>query len=186
MTGHQPFPVPVDERILTARLELLPVVADDAEKLAEVFGDERMYVFTGGRPGTLEELRATLARLETGRANDREGTAQRNWTVRRRADGQAVGMLQAVFADGGRCAEIAWAVGVPFQAQGFAFEAAQAVVTWLAARGVQTVSAHIHPDHHASVAVAARAGLQPTDEYRDYRGIREQFWRRQATAPRSV
>jgi hypothetical protein len=33
--------------------------------------------------------------------------------VRRRADGQAVGMLQAVVADGGRSAEIAWVVGVP-------------------------------------------------------------------------
>jgi RimJ/RimL family protein N-acetyltransferase len=102
-----------DERILTARLELQPVVEADAEALAEVFLDERMYRFTGGRPGTLEDLRAAFARIAAQRANNPGGTAQRNWTVRHRADRQAVGMLQAVIADGGRSAEIAWAVGVP-------------------------------------------------------------------------
>jgi RimJ/RimL family protein N-acetyltransferase len=183
MTSRQPSPAPAsaDERILTARLELQPVVEGDAEALAEVFFDERMYRFTGGQPGTLEDLRASFVRIEAGRANDRDGTAQRNWTVRRRADGQAVGMLQAVFADGGRSAEIAWAVGVSWQGQGIASEAAQAVVAWLSARGVQIITAHINPDHHASIGVAARVGLQPTREFRDHRGIREQLWRWQPT-----
>jgi RimJ/RimL family protein N-acetyltransferase len=95
---------------------------------------------------------------------------------RRRA---AAGMLQAVFADDGRSAELAWAVGVTWQGQGIASEAAQAVVAWLVARGVQTVTASINPDHHASVGVAARVDLQPTGEFRDRRGIREQLWRRE-------
>lgn len=176
MTSHQPSPAPAsaDERILTARLELQPVVESDAEALAEVFFDERMYRFTGGQPGRLEDLRATFARIEAGRANDPDGMAQRNWTIRRRADGPVVGMLQAVFADGGRSAEIAWAVGVPWQGQGIASEAAQAVVAWLDARAVQTITAHINADNHASIGVAARIGLQPTGEWRDHEGIREQ------------
>lgn len=187
ISHHQPStPAGADERLLTDRLELLPVTAADAEELAEVFVDERMYRFTGGHPDTLEERRATYARIEAGHANDQDATAQRNWTVRRRADGQAVGMLQAVFADGGRSVEIAWAVGVPWQGQGIASEAAQAVVAWLEARGVQTITAHINPDHHASIAVARRAGLHPTGEFRDHRGIREQLWRRTAaTRPRT-
>jgi RimJ/RimL family protein N-acetyltransferase len=145
VTSRQPSPAPAsgDERILTARLELQPVVEGDAEALAEVFSDQRMYRFTGGQPGTRGCLRATFARIQAGRANDRDGTAQRNWTVRRRADGQAVGMLQAVLSNGGRSAKIAWAVGVPWQGQGIASEAAQAVVAWLEARGVRTVTAHI-------------------------------------------
>jgi RimJ/RimL family protein N-acetyltransferase len=167
-----------DERILTARLELQPVVEADAEALAEVFLDERMYRFTGGRPGTLEDLRAAFARIAAQRANNPGGTAQRNWTVRHRADRQAVGMLQAVIADGGRSAEIAWAVGVPWQGQGIASEAAHAVVTWLEAHGVHTITAHINPDHHASVRVATRVGLHPTGELREQGGIGEQLWRR--------
>ena len=127
-------PGPADERLLTRRLELVPIVAGDAEELTEVFGDERLYVFLGSRPTTTEELRAQFARL---------------------------------------------AVGVAWQGQGIASEAARAVVGWLERRGVATITAHIHPDHHASATVASRAGLRPTGEYRDHEGIREQLWRRQ-------
>jgi len=185
MTSRCPSPVPgADERILTARLELQPVVEGDAEALAEVFFDERMHRFTGGQLGTLDDLRASFARVQADRANDRDGTAQRNWTVRRRADGQAVGMLQAVLGDEGRSAEIAWAVGVPWQGQGIASEAAQAAVAWLEARGVHTITAHINPDHQASIGVAARAGLHPTEQFREHRRIREQLWRRPPPAGR--
>jgi RimJ/RimL family protein N-acetyltransferase len=180
VTRHRSSPAAAgaDERILTARVELQPVVEADAEALAQVFLDERMYRFTGGQPGTLEDLRAAFARIEAQRANDRGGTTQRNWTVRRRADGQAVGMLQAVVADGSRSAEIAWAVGVLWQGQGIASEAAHAVVAWLEAHGVHTITAHINPGHHASGGVATRVGLHPTGEVREQRGIDEQLWRR--------
>jgi RimJ/RimL family protein N-acetyltransferase len=79
-------------------------------------------------------------------------------------------MVQAVAADGGRNAEIAWAVGVPRQGQGIASEAAHAVVAWLEAHGVHTITAHINPGHHASVRVATRVGLYPTGEVREQRG----------------
>jgi RimJ/RimL family protein N-acetyltransferase len=176
-------PAPTEERLLTPRLELAPVVADHAEELTEVFADERLYVFLGSHPITTEELRAQFDRLAAARLADQEGTAQRNWTVRRRADGRAVGMVQAAFSDQGRAAEIAWAVGVAWQGQGIASEAALAVVGWLERRGVATITAHIHPDHHASAKVATRAGLRPTGEYRDHEGIREQLWRRRVQGP---
>jgi RimJ/RimL family protein N-acetyltransferase len=184
MTSHQPHtPATTNERLVTDRLELRPVLADDADALTAVFEDARMYRFTGGHPDTLEQRRARYAEIEAGRANDPDQTAQRNWTVRRRADGHTVGMVQAVFADGGRSAEIAWAVGVSWQGQGIASEAAKAVVAWLETRGVQTITAHINPDHHASITVARRAGLHPTGESRERWGIREQRWRRTATQP---
>jgi RimJ/RimL family protein N-acetyltransferase len=174
---------PTDERIPTARLELVPVVADDADQLIEVFGDPRLYVFLGGRPTTAETLRARFAALAADRPANTEGTAQRNWTVRRRSDGRAVGMLQAAFSDQGRAAEIAWAVGVPWQGHGIASEAARALVGWLERRGVATITAHIHPGHHASATVARRAGLRPTGEDRDHEGVREQLWRRRVEGP---
>jgi RimJ/RimL family protein N-acetyltransferase len=163
-----------DERILTPRLELVPVTPDDADEMAEVFADECMYEFLGGGPPALEEWRAILARVASARdAEEGSMTQQRNWTVRRRTDGTAGGMLQATFADAGQTAEVAWAVGVPWQGQRFASEAARAMVTWLANRGVRTITCHIHPDHRASAAVAASAGLQPSGDYRD----QEQLWR---------
>jgi hypothetical protein len=97
----------MDAPIRTGRLVLSPVEAGDADELAAVFADERLYAFTGGGPGTVEELRGTLGRLAIGRAADPWG--QRNWVVRRLADRQAVGMLQAAFAAvGGRPRSPGW------------------------------------------------------------------------------
>ncbi|RSS52333.1 GNAT family N-acetyltransferase, partial [Streptomyces sp. WAC07061] len=41
------------------------------------------------------------------------------------------------------------------------------LVGWLGAQGVGTVVAHVHPDHAASAAVAAAAGLAPTGRWQD-------------------
>jgi RimJ/RimL family protein N-acetyltransferase len=109
--------------------------------------------------------------------------AQLNWVVHLRVDDQAIGMLQAIFADGGHAAEIAWVIGVPWQGQRLATEATRAVVAWLDARGVQTITAWIRPDHHASAAVALRAGLTSTGKYRDTKLHREQHWRRRLQNP---
>jgi RimJ/RimL family protein N-acetyltransferase len=66
-------------------------------------------------------------------------------------------------------------VGTPWQGRGIASEAATALVTWLEQQSVSRVIAHVHPDHRASAAVAAAAGLAPTDEWHDG----EARWRRE-------
>jgi len=80
---------------------------------------------------------------------------------------EAIGSLQATIVtnEGRRTAYVAWVVGVPWQGRGFASEAARAVVAWLRERGADEIRAHIRPGHGASEAVAARAGLEPCDEY---------------------
>jgi RimJ/RimL family protein N-acetyltransferase len=70
---------------------------------------------------------------------------------------------------------VAWEVGVPWQGRGIASEAARAVVSWLVANDVPLIRAFVHADHASSQRVAARAGLQPTDEVIDG----EVVWQRQ-------
>jgi RimJ/RimL family protein N-acetyltransferase len=53
------------------------------------------------------------------------------------------------------------------QGRGLAVEAAAAMVERLAAAGVTRLVAHVHPDHAASAAVAARLGLRRTDVVED-------------------
>jgi RimJ/RimL family protein N-acetyltransferase len=48
------------------------------------------------------------------------------------------------------------------------------MVGWLDAQHVSSVTAHIHPEHAASAAVASSAGLRPTDVIEDG----EVVWRR--------
>jgi RimJ/RimL family protein N-acetyltransferase len=87
------------------------------------------------------------------------------------------GLADTGLADTGLAAEIAWIVGSPWQGRGIATEAARALVAWLGQQSVRTVIAHIHPEHAASAAVAAAAGLVPTGELHDG----EQRWRRMMT-----
>jgi RimJ/RimL family protein N-acetyltransferase/predicted nucleic acid-binding protein len=160
-------------RLATRRLDLTPLRVDDATDMIEVLGDERLYSFIGGQPPTLDELRQRYRLLEAGQSTD--GTEEwHNWIARLRSGGDAIGTVQATIVDRGRKAAIAWVVGVPWQRQGFATEAALALVGWLEGRSVSTITAHVHPDHAASARVAERIGLSPTGEFEDG----EQVWSR--------
>ena len=139
-----------------------------------VLADPRLYAFTGGTPPDLATLRDRYERQSRGWSSD--GTEQwRNWIVRSRATGEAIGFVQATARGAGTIAEIAWLIGAAWQGHGFATEAVTALIGWLETAGVREIVAHIHPDHAASAAVAARAGLTPTGDL-DTDG--EQIWRR--------
>jgi RimJ/RimL family protein N-acetyltransferase len=147
--------------------------------MVEVLVDERLYGFIGGPLTSRDEVRERYERLAGGSGNPDE--VWLNWIARRRSDSRPVGTMQATLRsveDGWR-ADIAWLIGVPWQNQGLASEAAVALVEWLRSRRVEDISANIHPEHAASAAVAARAGLEPTDDEVDG----ERVWR--AASPRS-
>jgi RimJ/RimL family protein N-acetyltransferase len=156
-------PISAAAGLETRRLRLIPVRAADAEEMAVVLGDLRLHEFTGGRPLGVAELRAQYRRWSAGPAS--AGELWLNWVVRQRETGEAVGTVQATVttrADGGRTAQAAWVIGVPWQGRGFAAESAAALVAWLTGAGVAEVTACIKPGHRGSERVAERAGLQPT------------------------
>jgi RimJ/RimL family protein N-acetyltransferase len=164
-----------EDRIIAARVALTPLAVTDALEMTGVLAGDELYTFTGGRPPTLDELRATYARQVTGRSRD--GRQEwRNWILRLEPGGTAIGFVQATITDAGKRAEIAWVIGLAWQRQGYASEAARALVAWLDSRGVTTIEAHIHPDHAASAAVARRAGLRPAGQLDGA----ERLWQRDA------
>lgn len=152
--------------IRTSRLALVPLAESDADEMVDVLGDERMYEYTGGHPLTLDELRARYQRLAVGQSSD-GSELWFNWIVRTPDDHRAIGVMQATVAPDGSWADVAWEIGVPWQGDGMASEAAVAVVAWLFDQDVETIRAFVHPDHIASARVAARAGLEATPEFVD-------------------
>jgi RimJ/RimL family protein N-acetyltransferase len=160
---------------MTRRLDLVPLRRTDADEMVDVLSHPALYGFTGGQPPSLEDLRVRYERQAAGRSADGSETWG-NWIVRLRLAGEAIGYVQATITGAGerRSADIAWVIGVPWQGHGYATEAAQLLVATLAADGVRTITAHVHPDHAASAAVARAAGLEPTDELEDG----ERVWRR--------
>lgn len=167
-----------DALITTARLDLVPLgqanAAGLADEMVEVLSGPGLYEFIGGAPPTHAELRDRYARLAAGHPPDGSQEEWWNWIMRQRDPVTAVGTVQATITGRGSLAEIAWVVGTAWQGRGFASEAALALVGWLEARQVQAITACIHPHHRASAAVAERAGLRPTGEFRDG----ERVWRR--------
>ncbi len=161
MAVMRPDPTAVPLR--SERLDLLPIAAEHAEELAAALADPALHAFTGGRPATVEEMRARCARLAAGSPDPAE--AWGNWVLRLRADGALTGYVQATVRPAE--AELAWVVGTPWQGRGLATEAARALLAHLTAAGVPTAVAHIHPDHHASAKVAIALGLHPTTEQQD-------------------
>ncbi|HEX5405825.1 MAG TPA: GNAT family N-acetyltransferase [Pseudonocardiaceae bacterium] len=150
--------------LVTDRLVLTPLRIEDAETMADVLADERMHEFIGGRPAARGELRTRYRMLTAGSGDPDE--VWLNWIVRMRATDEPVGTVQATVTIGSS-AYVAWLIGVPWQGQGFAGEAATVMADWLRAEGVPVLLAAIHPMHSVSEGVAKRIGLHVTDEQDD-------------------
>lgn len=147
--------------IVTHRLTLVPLSVEHADEMAAVLADPALYTFTGGSPPTGHELRARYERWIAGSPDP--GVSWCNWVIKLHGPRQLAGTVQATIIAGDELvAEVAWVIGTSWQGRGIATEAALALIAWLEQQRVQTVIAHIHPDHHASAAVAAAAGLIPT------------------------
>ncbi|MFE2142462.1 GNAT family N-acetyltransferase [Streptomyces sp. NPDC059456] len=149
----------------TGRLELSPLRVAHAGEMAVVLGDPALHGFIGGVPLSGDALRERYARLEAGSPDP--GVVWCNWVLRLRGEGRLVGTVQATVTPAADTAEVAWVVGTPWQGRGFATEAARAVTAWLTAVPVGRLVAHVHPDHHASAAVAAACGFAPTPQVED-------------------
>jgi RimJ/RimL family protein N-acetyltransferase len=144
----------------TDRLVLSPLREADAVEMVGVLSDSDLYVFTGGSPPRLADLESQYEAQVAGPSSGEE--VWHNWIIRPNEIGKPVGFVQATVT--GASSDVAWVIGVDWQGQGFASEAASAMCDWLATQGVEQFTAHIHPGHVASQRVAASLGMQATDE----------------------
>jgi len=148
--------------------------------MVDVLADRRLYEHTGGEPPGLDELRQRYERQAVRHSPDGTETWL-NWIVRLRPGSEAIGFVQATVTRAGedRAADVAWVIGARWQGRGYAREAARALVAWLGSAGIGALTAHVHPDHAASAAVARSVGLEPTDVIEDG----ERVWRLRTTSP---
>ena len=145
--------------IATQRLILEPLTAGHAQKLFDSFSDPALYTFLPGEPPvSLEALHERYQRLERRRSPD--GTQLwLNWAGRQH-NGAYVGLVEAtVTADA--TAQIAYFVFTPFQRQGFAREALEAVLAHLKTdAGVREARALLDTRNEASWRLLERLGFR--------------------------
>jgi RimJ/RimL family protein N-acetyltransferase len=159
-TDQSALPIAAAEELVSDRLRLTPLTVDDASEMHPVLADPELYVFTGESVPSLEQLERRYTVQCAGPPEP--DVAWRNWIFRLSEDGRAVGFVQATVT--GDEAIIAWLVGVAWQRQGIATEAATVMCTRLTNQGIERLVAHIHPGHHASARIAHALGMHPTAE----------------------
>ncbi len=160
--------IPDAAPISAPRMRLEPLRAAHAQELAALLDDERLHEFTGGTPASVEELRERYERQAAGWSP--EGSQRwLNWVARLEPGGAVIGTFQATVSVRAQqiAARLAWVVVPAWQHRGHAREGAVAVASWLRERGVDVLSADIHPDHAASIGVALAVGLAPSEEVID-------------------
>lgn len=140
--------------ISTQRLTIRPFAAADAADLHAYLSDPEAYRFEPGEPVTLAEAEE-LAR-ERAAGTD-------FWAIELTAAGTMIGHL--FFAQAGpaewRTWELGYIVSPAFQRQGYATEAAAALLRWaFAQRPIHRVVAHCNPDNPASWRLLERVGLR--------------------------
>lgn len=159
---------PAPEPITTARLLLEPLTVGHAPSMVEVLAEPSLYEYTGGEAPSLKLLEHRYVSQAVGRSDD-GSQWWLNWIVITRDLGRPVGYVQATVEDDGArlVADIAWVVSPTWQGNGIASEATRAMADWLRSNGVRSLTAHIHPDHQASMKVAQNQGLRATSSRKD-------------------
>ena len=154
--------------LTTARLRLEPINESHYERMRTLNTDpEVMTYLNAGQPETEEDTRAAVTRL-VGRWAE---WGYSWWALIRLDDGEMVGMacLQHLGGDKTKPHEIGWRLARTGWGQGYASEAAAAIVAHaFDVVGAPEVVAVAHPDNAASIKVMTRLGMQYVGMERHY------------------
>jgi RimJ/RimL family protein N-acetyltransferase len=159
---------PASEPITTARVLLEPLSVGHAPSMVNVLAEPSLCEYTGGEASSLEVLEHRYSTQTVGQSAD--GSRRwLNWVLDLRDLGRPLVYVQATVEDDWSrlVADIAWVVSPVWRGNGIASEATRAMVDWLRSKGVQSLTAHIHPDHEASMRVAQNQGLHATSSKKD-------------------
>ncbi len=151
--------------IETERLILRTWMPSDAPALYAIAQKPEVTRYLIRQNPTMEQVQAWIAR-ETG-LQDKDGFSC--WPVIRKSDGALIGRCGPRRMPGD-WVEIAWIFDSAVWGQGYAHEAASAVIDYcFATCHLREVYAIINPDNKASIALAYRLGMQFDRVIRAYR-----------------
>jgi RimJ/RimL family protein N-acetyltransferase len=143
----------------TPRLDLEPVRPDHAQEVWTQLDDERMWrYFPALRPATVDDLRALYEKWTRGSHTLNE--MWHNWLCRDRASKSLIGGMQTTVFPREAVCYIAYAIYPAHQRQGYAREAAQAVIAYVKeSYGVERVFAEMDTRNEPSYRLAESLGF---------------------------
>lgn len=162
MTVTSPGPV-----LETPRLRLRPFTRDDAPDVQRLAGDRAIADTTLTIPHPYP-ADAAEAWIERGTASCAAGRAV-HFCVTRRSDGAVIGAIGLALERDHERAELGYWVGVPYWNNGYASEAAQAIVEHgFRELGLHRIQAHHMVRNPASGRVLRKVGMTPEGRLRDF------------------
>ena len=143
----------------TARLLLRPLETADLDAMRLVFEDARASRFVGdGRPWDQTAVAAWLGRAQAHLAVQGFGSL----AVVEVATGSAIGEAGLILLEGGPQIELTYTLAFDAWGNGYATEAARAVVAWaFGAVRLERIVAVVHPRNGASLRVVEKLGMRP-------------------------
>jgi RimJ/RimL family protein N-acetyltransferase len=146
----------------TARLAFRRWRESDAPVLLDIYSRREVYRFLGSVPRPVRDLDEALSRIES--RNERTRGLDGIWAIVRRDDDAVIGtvLLVPLTRTDGEASdvyEIGWHLHPDYWGQGYATEAAGAVVSRARSGGLHEVRAVVYADNAASHAVCRRLGM---------------------------
>lgn len=143
----------------TERLQLRTVSPDDAPFYLELVNEPSWIRFIGDRG--IRTLDAARAAILDGPVAMYERLGYSLYLVQRRSDGAALGMCGLIKRDVLPETDIGYAISPRYWGQGYAYEAAAAVVAHARGPlGLAALMAITSPDNAASIQLLGRLGMQ--------------------------
>jgi RimJ/RimL family protein N-acetyltransferase len=143
----------------TARLALYRLSVDDAPFILELLNDPGFVRFIGDRGvRTLEDARQYVL---TGPVASYQQHGFGLWRVDRQSDRKPIGMCGLLKRDTLSYVDIGFAYLPAYRGQGYAYEAADAVMHYASrALGLRRVAGVARPDNAASIALLEKLGMR--------------------------
>ncbi len=146
------------EILRTARLRLRLVDAGDAPVYLELLNDPAFIEHIGDRG--VRTLEAAVKSIEDGPITMQRARGHSMYMVERLEDGAAVGLSGLIKRDALEDVDIGYAFLPRYRGQGYAFEAAQAVVAHARSLGIARLAAITTPANAASIGLLLRLGMR--------------------------
>ncbi|WP_194892744.1 GNAT family N-acetyltransferase [Catenulispora pinisilvae] len=171
--------------LTTERLIIRDWTADDAEAALAVYGSgDVAHWLTPAmdRVGDAAAMRSVLQAWTEAQPN--LAAPRGRWAVQRRKDGAVIGGLGIrLLPPYEEDLEISWQLNPQVWGEGYATEAARALIAWAFTQHTDELFAVTRPNNHRAIATTERLGLQWVGETDKYYGLHLQVYRIRAGDP---
>ena len=163
--------------IMSGRLLLRDITIDDLAALQALEAEPELHSYRGGGQPGEEETRAFLQRTQDWQRLDPRPVYA--LAIALRADGSLIGIVSLTMTNRELWqGELGYRLGSRFWGQGYATEAAQALVSFgFATLGLHRICAMCHPGNAASQRVMQKVGMQYEGHLREDFRNRDGSWR---------